>query len=602
MSNRYGEPDVFPCASATVHPGESIQDAIDGLPAEGGVVELTAGTFDINTTTRIRINSSNITLRGAGKSLTTINATEDITTKPIIQISVYEDIGTKYQEWQDAGKPPIPPEDCTYFNVTIEDLRIHGYSPTIYQVGGGARTDNNAGIATGWARNGTFSNIWIDNCGLGFQPIHSYYLLIEDSLIEENSANTDCSGCRNSTFRNNIYRNATGGANNFKLNAGWCHNEIINNTIGPSSGENGLYIYSGSNDNLIEENTIVGNGIAGIDIYYSYRNIIRTNVIASNSGRGGIGIRIFSLSGSSRYIDNTITNNLIYNNEGEGILVDEVTIINGGKVDITGNTICGNGGPGIDAVRGDFNITNNIIVSNEGYGINYTGIAYIESYNDVWNNTLGNYSGISAGTGDISVDPLFANVANNDLHLKSQHGRWNGATWVTDAQTSPCIDAGDTNDTYSNELDYPAGAINMGAYGNTNKASLGTTTHYDVSGYVKYVNGTGIETAYVINNVTSVDNYTNNMGFYNLINMQNNSYLITATKPLFVSNSTIATIAGADQSNKNITLSRIQEYKVCFFNATSPITVTISSGDEYLFSRLLTDGDDLISVFGVDVV
>jgi len=49
-------------------------------------------------------------------------------------------------------------------------------------------------------------------------------------------------------------------------------------------------------------------------------------------------------------------------------------------------------------------------------------------YNDVWNNTGGDYYGCSAGLNDISEDPLFVDPAVDDYHL--QPG-------------SPCIDLGD---------------------------------------------------------------------------------------------------------------------------------------------------------------
>jgi len=89
---------------------------------------------------------------------------------------------------------------------------------------------------------------------------------------------------------------------------------------------------------------------------------------------------------------------------------------------------------------------------------------------------LGNYNNTTAGTGDISEDPLFADPANDDFHLKSTAGRWNGSELVKDNITSHCIDAGDPKDDYSNEPDYPNGRINMGAYGDTAEASKGPET------------------------------------------------------------------------------------------------------------------------------
>jgi predicted outer membrane repeat protein len=99
------------------------------------------------------------------------------------------------------------------------------------------------------------------------------------------------------------------------------------------------------------------------------------------------------------------------------------------------------------------------------------------------------------GEGNIDVDPLFAKTGHwvnsddpnsaadpnspnavrvdGDYHLKSQAGRWdpNSQSWVKDAMTSPCIDAGDPNSPVGEELEPNGGRINMGAYGGTAEAS-----------------------------------------------------------------------------------------------------------------------------------
>lgn len=74
----------------------------------------------------------------------------------------------------------------------------------------------------------------------------------------------------------------------------------------------------------------------------------------------------------------------------------------------------------------------------------------------------------------ITNDPLFADAAGHDFHLKSSAGRWSPATlggWFKDAVTSPCIDAGNPASSYSLETDYNGKRINLGAYGNTPQAS-----------------------------------------------------------------------------------------------------------------------------------
>jgi len=87
------------------------------------------------------------------------------------------------------------------------------------------------------------------------------------------------------------------------------------------------------------------------------------------------------------------------------------------------------------------------------------------SYSDV----QGGY----AGAGNINADPCFANPTGGDYHLQSQAGRWdpNQETWVRDANTSVCIDAGDMSSTVGSEPFPNGGMINVGAYGGTSEAS-----------------------------------------------------------------------------------------------------------------------------------
>jgi hypothetical protein len=122
---------------------------------------------------------------------------------------------------------------------------------------------------------------------------------------------------------------------------------------------------------------------------------------------------------------------------------------------------------------------NNILVSNTR-GINFSkdgvdGKKNIAKYNNVWDNKV-NYQNCSPGVGDISEDPRFVNPAAYDFHLKSRYGRWDGKKWVKDKATSPCIDAGDPKSKWKNESAPNGGRINIGAYGNTSKASKSAST------------------------------------------------------------------------------------------------------------------------------
>ncbi|MHC4167322.1 MAG: right-handed parallel beta-helix repeat-containing protein [Planctomycetota bacterium] len=101
-----------------------------------------------------------------------------------------------------------------------------------------------------------------------------------------------------------------------------------------------------------------------------------------------------------------------------------------------------------------------------------------------------NVEGGWPGEGNIDVDPGFVEPgfwdangthedANDDFwvggdyHLLSEAGRWDRETesWVRDAATSPCIDAGDPNSPIGTESFPNGGRPNMGAYGAGEEAS-----------------------------------------------------------------------------------------------------------------------------------
>ena len=185
------------------------------------------------------------------------------------------------------------------------------------------------------------------------------------------------------------------------------------------------------------------NAASGVSIHH---NLIR------NSGDGGIVIQGFN--------NTIIENNVIIGNNREGIV-------------LTDRSSYGGSAPGSGYVT---TVRNNIITGNQNGVSNLLSSthSFIFQNNDVWNNSSGNYSGVSAGSSDISSDPLFA--SSTDYHLKSQAGRWDGSAWVTDTVSSPCIDTGYAPSSYANEPQNNGGRINIGRYGNTTAASLSGTS------------------------------------------------------------------------------------------------------------------------------
>lgn len=262
-----------------------------------------------------------------------------------------------------------------------------------------------------------------------------------------------------------------------------CDNHIIGNNSALGAGIHITYISSPLvTGNLIRGNIAGDLGGGGIYVYYFSNPIIEQNIITANRSANGAGIGV--------YWESTpiIQNNLIYKNiDGAGIL------IKGGAVPlIINNTIAGNlpksTSGGIECVTNSAAIIeNNIIVSNgSGYGVYTLITAPVLRYNDVWGNGAGSYSSMTGEqtgiNGNISSDPLFADAAGDDYHLKSTGWRWNGSGWQYDSITSRCIDAGNPGCPLGGELmtipvdpDHLRGRnlrIDMGGCGGTAESSM----------------------------------------------------------------------------------------------------------------------------------
>jgi uncharacterized repeat protein (TIGR01451 family) len=187
-------------------------------------------------------------------------------------------------------------------------------------------------------------------------------------------------------------------------------NPIIQNNI--FSGNSGYGLSNGNGSPTIQNNAFTGNLSSGL--FSGFGNpTIQNNTFASNLGDG-----LFNASGSP-----IIQNNTFIGNDGDGLgnAYGNPTIIN--------NTFTGNSGCGLYNWGGNPIVQNNTFTSNLGGGLyNFSSYPPVLDYNDVWNNTGGDYLGVAPGVHDISADPLLVDPAHGDFHL---------------APGSPCIDAGD---------------------------------------------------------------------------------------------------------------------------------------------------------------
>ncbi|MDP6544480.1 MAG: right-handed parallel beta-helix repeat-containing protein [Phycisphaerae bacterium] len=163
-----------------------------------------------------------------------------------------------------------------------------------------------------------------------------------------------------------------------------------------------------------------------------------------------------------------------------------INVSSGSNHSIVNNTIVGNTYGLIMYNPENTTVKNNIIWAQEsgGYAIHRTGTGVMSDYNDLYATngaevgqdqpTLADWQAATVGdVNSVSADPLFANSAGGDYHLKSAGGRYDPVTdtWVLDAETSWAVDAGDPDYPVGDEPKANGGRINMGAYGGTPLAS-----------------------------------------------------------------------------------------------------------------------------------
>lgn len=136
----------------------------------------------------------------------------------------------------------------------------------------------------------------------------------------------------------------------------------------------------------------------------------------------------------------TVTNSILDHNTRVAIDANEHAVHH-----LINNTIVANGA-GIYLNNTASQVENSLVIHNTGTGISGGGKSPLAQYNDVWGNGS-DYSGLSPGPGDLSVEPLFEDENAADYRL--QIG-------------SPCLDAGNPDSAYN---DRNGGRNDMGAYG-----------------------------------------------------------------------------------------------------------------------------------------
>jgi fibronectin-binding autotransporter adhesin len=261
--------------------------------------------------------------------------------------------------------------------------------------------------------------------------------------------------------------------------------EILANTGGGDARPGaGFYLYDGAL-------TMRGTTVADND----------TNA-NDNDGAGGGG---YIRGGTASFTNCVFTGNRSERSDGGALYV------NGGSVSVDTCTLANNGGDtstanceggAIFQNGGTVMIKNSILWDNDAGNDGNDGDAVYQnagtlniSYTCINGTTTPELRFVSGSLGDglITVDPLFA-TEYTDVHLQSTVGRWDGASFVTDGASSPCLDAGDPASAFDDEPAGENGArINLGAYGNTAQASKSANAAPAVTTLVARVVATAAE-------------------------------------------------------------------------------------------------------------
>lgn len=278
-----------------------------------------------------------------------------------------------------------------------------------------------------------------------------------------------------------FYNNKAGKGAGFSAqgNVDFYRNRVESNLAQNDHG-GGFYINPASGgiafeDNLIKSNTIgvlAGYGWGGGGSFIGGNVALKRNVFTNNSAPS---------IGSGVFFDDqctaTMQNDLVYKNlcstNGAGIYVDGLgSAGQGSSLTMTNVTVANHSCSGTALHRERYST---VVMKNTILHGNTT-----DQGSDGTGSISATYSKTSlSGTGNITTDPQFVDATNNDFHLKSTAGHFTTGGWVTDATTSPAIDAGDTASAFSNEPSPNGSRINMGFEGNTAEASKSASLDYE---------------------------------------------------------------------------------------------------------------------------
>jgi hypothetical protein len=339
----------------------------------------------------------------------------------------------------DAPVIRIPPDR----NVIIEGFTVRGGAPTT-EDGGGFFIANATVVISGTTiRDNTTTQ---NGGGISIQDGNPSVTLINSALISNTAAQSG-GGLRNWTASNTIFDNVlvqgnvaqgTGGGEGgggISANAIVISNsQILSNTAfnegGGVSGNQLALFNSIVSNNTVSRTIDSGNGggllvrNGSLDLRQSLVSFNRVITVGFNSGSAVVADNANVTIDRSRFIGNqtpafavvlysspfTLTNILVADNAGRAGIMSDETPLTGTMRNVT---IAGNAGKGVDIACGNVHITNSVLWGNNASDLNCHDASNLTlAYSDVG-------TGITSGTGNLSIDPKFIGAGNYHLKVNS---------------------------------------------------------------------------------------------------------------------------------------------------------------------------------------
>ncbi len=316
----------------------------------------------------------------------------------------------------------------------------------------------------------------------------------------------------NCVFSHNFALSYGAGIYNSYSNTELINTSFIENTAGSGGG-----IYSEDNSNLMLSDCVLrkniaklgGGGMCNADA----NSILLTNCLFSDNSAEQAGGGLAGSGNKATLVNCTFSGNKVY--------WESTNFSKGGGFHAFGDsvlincTFCGNWAQQGRAISqyslSELRLTNCILWDGGNEILINNPSTLVVAYNNI--------QGGMEGESNINADPCFVEPGywvdmidrntvvepnhphaiwvEGDYHLKSQAGRWDpvSKSWVQDDVTSPCIDAGDPNSDWGDEVWPHGGRINMGAYGGTREASMSVEPQAMFLPRVAYIYGNDMDAA-----------------------------------------------------------------------------------------------------------